>query len=328
MAVVFFSYSHADESFRDRLETHLAMLKHEGVIEAWHDRRIVAGSALDPAISTQVERADLFLCLVSADFLASSYCYGVEMTRALERRAAGQAHVIPVILRDCDWKRSPLGKLLAVPRDGKPVVKFPHEDEAFLQVVEAIREYLASVPPPGGSQVPETLPDETGRTAWGTRPTLSTPTAENPRSSNLRLRKTFTDADRHLFQEEGFTFLARYFEGSLAELETRTPGLKAVFKRIDANTFTAHVFVNGRLGAQCRVFMGGMHIGGIAYSGQAEFMGNGFNECLSVKSDDQGLRFESMGVASIHGRGGRGTALSHEGAAEFYWSMFMESLQG
>ena len=327
MAVVFFSYSHADESFRDRLETHLAMLKREGVIETWHDRRIAAGSPLDPAISAEVERADLFLCLVSADFLASDYCYSKEMARALERQAAGQAHVIPVILRDCDWKRSPLGKLLAAPRDGKPIVKFPHEDEAFLQVVEAIRGHLGSRASAAPRRGPASLPAMAARSGGGLNAPLSASPGDGPRSSNLRLRKTFTDADRHLFQEEGFEFVARYFEGSLAELQARNPGLRTSFRRIDANTFTAHAFVNGRLDAQCRVFLGGMMSGGIAYSGQAESMGNGFNECLTVKADDQGLRFESMGMAQIHGRGGRDKALSQEGAAELYWTMFMEPLQ-
>lgn len=327
MATVFFSYSHADESFRDRLETHLAMLKREGAIEAWHDRRIVAGSPLDPAISAEVERADLFLCLVSADFLASDYCYSKEMAWALERQVAGQAHVIPVILRDCDWKRSPLGKLLAAPRDGKPVVKFPHEDEAFLQVVEAIRSYLGSRAPVNSGRSPAASPIMGPQPVAGAKVPPTASAGGGPRSSNLRLRKTFTDADKHLFQEEGFTFIALYFEGSLAELQARNPGLQTSFKRIDANTFTAHVFINGRLGTQCRIFLGGMMSGGIAYSGQAESMGNGFNECLIVKADDQGLRFDSMGMAHIGGRRRQDGALSPEGAAELYWSMFMEPLQ-
>lgn len=51
MTTVFFSYSHRDELLRDQLETQLAMLKRQGVIETWHDRRIVAGEKLDGSIS-------------------------------------------------------------------------------------------------------------------------------------------------------------------------------------------------------------------------------------------------------------------------------------
>jgi hypothetical protein len=51
MASLFFSYSHKDETLRDELETHLAVLKRQGVIDVWHDRRLVAGDNLDGEIS-------------------------------------------------------------------------------------------------------------------------------------------------------------------------------------------------------------------------------------------------------------------------------------
>lgn len=327
MAVLMFSYSHTDEALRDRLEKHLAMLKREGVIEAWHDRRLVPGTPLDAGISAQVERADLFLCLVSADFLASNYCYDVEMTRALERHAAGQAHVMPVILRDCDWKHSPLGELLATPKDGRPVVKFPHEDEAFLEVVGAIRSYLKSRAPAASSHQPAPL--WSSRTGGIADVTNAPPQASviGPRSSNLRLRKHFTDAEKHRFQEEGFEFIARYFEGSLRELQKRNPGVEPSYRRIDANTFTARVFLDGRLAAQCRIYVGGVTTDGIAFSNHADSMSSGYNECLTMKIDDQGLHFENMGTRHMHQGDKHGKALSHEGAAELYWSMFIEPMQ-
>src|SRR6185503_16598921 len=98
MAKVFFSYSHDDEQYRDQLEKHLALLKREGLVESWHDRRIRAGSPLAQEIDQQLERADVVLLLVSASFLASDYCYSIEMQRAMERHAAGEATVIPVIV--------------------------------------------------------------------------------------------------------------------------------------------------------------------------------------------------------------------------------------
>ena len=54
MAKVFFSYSHDDEQYRDQLEKHLALLKYQGLIEAWHDRRITAGSTFDEAIEQEI----------------------------------------------------------------------------------------------------------------------------------------------------------------------------------------------------------------------------------------------------------------------------------
>jgi hypothetical protein len=136
---LFFSYSHQDESLRDELEKHLAILKHQGIVTTWHDRRLRAGEFLQQAIDARLDEADVVLLLVSPDFLASDYCYGREMRRALERHDKGQAVVIPVILRPCDWQEAPFGRLLALPKDGKPVTKFRDPDEAFLEVTRAIR---------------------------------------------------------------------------------------------------------------------------------------------------------------------------------------------
>jgi len=134
MASVFFSYSHADEELRDQLEKHLTMLRRQGLISAWHDRRIKAGDAIDTRISAELEQASIILLLVSSDFLASEYCYDVEMMRAMERHATGEARVIPIILRPCDWHDAPFGKLLAAPTDGKAVTKWSNRDEAWLDM--------------------------------------------------------------------------------------------------------------------------------------------------------------------------------------------------
>jgi hypothetical protein len=136
---LFFSYSHADELLRAELAKHLTPLKRSGLITTWYDREITAGGSLDATIMNHLEEADIVLLLVSADFIHSEYCYSREMNRALERHAHGSCVVIPVILRACDWQSTPLGKILATPRDGMPVVQWQDRDEAFLDVAQSIR---------------------------------------------------------------------------------------------------------------------------------------------------------------------------------------------
>ncbi|SAL80666.1 TIR domain protein [Caballeronia peredens] len=140
MVNIFFSYSHKDEVVRNELEAHLASLRHQGLIESWHDRRITAGDEVDNAIFEKLESANIILLLVSSDFINSSYCYSKEMERAMERHRAGTARVIPIIVRHCDWMRTPFGKLLAAPRDGKPILSWPDRDEALADVARQIRE--------------------------------------------------------------------------------------------------------------------------------------------------------------------------------------------
>ena len=137
---VFISYSHGDEDYRLELEKHLAFLKNQGVLSVWQDRQITAGEEFNDVIARGLEAADIVLLLISVDFLASKYCWQIELKRAMERHEAGDAKVIPVILRDCDdWSSAPFGKLTAAPTDGKPVDDFPSWDKGFTDVVRAIR---------------------------------------------------------------------------------------------------------------------------------------------------------------------------------------------
>ncbi|HUU46892.1 MAG TPA: FxSxx-COOH system tetratricopeptide repeat protein [Acidobacteriota bacterium] len=136
---VFYSYSHKDEELRDKLETHLSILKRAKVITDWHDRRIGAGKEWKGQIDGHLNTAQVILLLISADFLASHYCYDIEMMRALERHEAKEACVIPVILRAVDWSGAPFGELQALPKDAKPVTSWDNEDEAFTDVARGIR---------------------------------------------------------------------------------------------------------------------------------------------------------------------------------------------
>jgi hypothetical protein len=316
VAVLFFSYAHADEALRDRLEVSLAMLRNSGVIQAWHDRRITAGDDFASTIDERMERADIILLLVSADFLASRYCYEIEMKRAMERQANGEARVIPVILRPCQWQDAPFGKLQAVPRDGVPVTKHANADEAFLEIANAIK---AVVTKPSVSPTPEGTPPPS-------LPSTMLHASATVRSSNLRLKKTFTRADEDRFLDGAFEYMARFFEGSLAELQARNPQIETRFRRLNAETFTALAYREGTLAAFCRIFVSMVMGRGIAYSGDERSDGHSFNESLDVVHDDQMLGLRPSGFTS-YALTGRTEFLTDEGAAEFYWARFMRGLQ-
>ncbi|MCC5665845.1 TIR domain-containing protein [Nostoc sp. CHAB 5784] len=142
---VFFSYAHEDEALRDKLATHLSMMKRQGVIEAWHDREISPGSEWANAIDENLEVADIILLLVSADFLVSDYCYDIEMTRAMERHETRKARIIPIILRPADWNGATFGKLQALPKNAKPITTWQDQDEAFLNVAQGIRRVVEDI---------------------------------------------------------------------------------------------------------------------------------------------------------------------------------------
>ena len=212
-----------------------------------------------------LEAADVILLLVSADFLASDYRYELEMTRATARHDEGAATVIPVILRPCDWHDTPFGKLLAAPKDGKPITQWPDRDEACLDVTRAIKTALKK---------------------RGEQRTAATAAVIPPGSG--------------------------------------PPGIDADFRRIDANRFTSVAYRDGEAAARCTVFLGDRGFGGIGYSSNDSGATNSYNESLHVENDDQALYLRPMGMRLS---GGDKAKLSEQGAAEFFWEMFIEPLQ-
>lgn len=137
---VFFSYAEADRALREKLETHLAILKRKGVIRGWHAGEIGAGDEWGKEVREQLEKAKMILLLVSADFLASDFCYEEQMRRAIQRHEGREAEVVPVILDACDWEPAPFGKLQALPRDKRPVTSWSNQSEAFADIARGIRE--------------------------------------------------------------------------------------------------------------------------------------------------------------------------------------------
>ncbi len=152
--------------------------------------------------------------------------------------------------------------------------------------------------------------------------------APAPRSSNLRLAKTFSERDRDRFKIESFEYIARFFETSLGELEARNPGIEGSFRRIDANRFTASIYRGGQAVARCTIFIGSSMLGnGIAFAHGESLAGNTLSESLSVVADDHAMFLRSMGMASYASQRGEEAKLSQEGAAELYWGLLIAPLQ-
>jgi internalin A len=141
---VFISYAHRDAGLRAELETHLKLLQREGQISGWSDRRITPGEKWGGQIDRQLEAAELVLLLISADFIASHYCFDIEMNRALERHAAGEAVVVPIIVRDVDLNGVSFAHLPMSPKEARPVTMWADRPSAWKDVVLDIRQALES----------------------------------------------------------------------------------------------------------------------------------------------------------------------------------------
>ena len=143
--MAFCSYAHEDDRFRENLVKHLSLLRRQGLIQVWHDRLLHPGDRWAEEIDKNLDLAELVVLLISADFMESDYCFGVEMRRALERHESGEAKVMPVLVRPCDWECDELSSLHVLPTDAKPVSSWSNRDAAWTDVAAGIRDEVTDL---------------------------------------------------------------------------------------------------------------------------------------------------------------------------------------
>lgn len=149
---IFVSYSHADEWLKDELVSHFGALLRKELVDVWHDRRIPAGGILDDEIDENLQRSDLFLFLISTDFINSDYCFKKEYQEAVKRRAAGDAEIVPIIIRPCDWDVGGLRRFKSLPKDAVAVTSGADaksekqtRDAKWLSVIDDLKIVLENI---------------------------------------------------------------------------------------------------------------------------------------------------------------------------------------
>jgi hypothetical protein len=138
----FFSYSKTDAAYLDEFKKHLKVMERNGELSPWDDTKIRPGEEWDDAIKAELAQADIIFMLVSVDFLSTAYIWDVEIPEAMRRHKIGEAKVIPIKIRECDWSNTVLGKLQGLPRKDGLIGPNPVHDAAWAQVVQEIRALL------------------------------------------------------------------------------------------------------------------------------------------------------------------------------------------
>lgn len=122
-ATVFISYSHKDETWKEKLVTHLDVLQQEGLLDVWEDRQIIAGEDWYQKILQAIETAKVAILLVSAEFLTSNFIKNKEVPRLLERRDREGLWILPLIIKPCVWDEVKwLARMQVRPKDGKAII--------------------------------------------------------------------------------------------------------------------------------------------------------------------------------------------------------------
>ncbi|WP_245756715.1 COR domain-containing protein [Flexibacter flexilis] len=142
---VFFSYSHKDEAIKDELYKHFSTLSRLGKTEPWHDRKLMGGQDWDATIKKELKEADVILLMISANFIASNYIWDIELKEAIARHHSGEAVVIPIFAKPCDFSGLPFAGLQGYPRDAKFISTQTNKDAAYTEVAKEVRKNIETL---------------------------------------------------------------------------------------------------------------------------------------------------------------------------------------
>ncbi len=181
---VFLSYDPKDDGLVQELKRHLHPWQREDFIHAIYDT-IDPGLNWQQARAAQLNTSSLILLLISPDFLASDYIHNVEIPHALQRYEAGEARVIPILLRPTDWENTPFGTLKSLPTNALPITAWSNQDEAFLHIIREIRAIINELHPPSITARKDTTlaVSENDQVSWGARGVL--PQHDRPLGTTL-----------------------------------------------------------------------------------------------------------------------------------------------
>jgi hypothetical protein len=299
----FVSYSHKDEKYLDRLHTHLAVLRRDGMLQSWYDRDILAGDHLGEEVQRYLHQSELFLALVSPDFLASDYCYDAEMESALKVEKSGEIRIVPIILEPCDWLNSPLKSFLALPKDGRAISTWENPNLAYLDVVTQLRRTISSR---------RTIEGHSG----------SSPKSQSGKAvthSVYRAKRDFTAVDKARFRKECYARIRDFFARSAQELDSIGNPFSALFEEIDHVSFTCTVVNRAKNGGEAHIMVraegGRSGWGDIVVSYDAHGRSSSINASLNIEEDEYEMHLRYSGAL----RNDSKEHVSAERAAQLLW---------
>jgi hypothetical protein len=201
----FISYSHSDSNTLDLLHKHLATLKRDRLLDAWTDQAIMPGSEIEASISAALASSEIFIAILSPDYLASEYCYEKEFKTAKGLHEQGKIIIVPVIAQPCDWLNTPFREFKALPKDGKAISLWDNQNIAMLDVIQNIRFLI--------TKQPSSLPVPPSQNVFGTA--LQNTTSQ---SRNYRVQKDFDSIEKLQFTQRTYNDVKDIFKRYLEEI--------------------------------------------------------------------------------------------------------------
>ena len=150
---MFVIYAREDKDVKLGLLRHLKPYRDAYKLSIWHDDHIEPGQQWKPHIDSRLNQTDIFLLLVSVDFINSEFIKQVEFKAAIDRHKENKSVVIPVIIDYCQWDLDidleeytfNLKNLQVLPDEGKPIGDWKTPEQAFNNIAAGVRKVIISI---------------------------------------------------------------------------------------------------------------------------------------------------------------------------------------
>lgn len=148
--MLFVSYSHQNRIWMKRLRPLLDGFQHDDrltgtcskldSVHAWHDNELSIGNQWDGEIQAKLDRMDIFVPLISAEFFSSWYIQNVELKRAKERHQSDSVLIVPILLYDVNLREKSrfLHQFPCVPTSDRWWSRFKDKCDALRLIDDAL----------------------------------------------------------------------------------------------------------------------------------------------------------------------------------------------
>jgi hypothetical protein len=150
---VFLMYTSDDSTNLLQLLRHLDPIKKVSKVHFWYDDPIDPGKEWSPQIVSRFEDADVYILLVSTNFMYSKFIEQVEFKMIIDKYKAGKSKVLPIILEPCPWDIDfesdeytfSFKELQVLPDVEKPIKNWESADKAFRYSAVHIKKEITSL---------------------------------------------------------------------------------------------------------------------------------------------------------------------------------------
>lgn len=158
-------------------------------------------------------------------------------------------------------------------------------------------------------------------------------TTEPPQESRSiplpTINRKISQRDKDLFLKKSFSEMLGYFQEALSKLESHHEGIETDLDEIHKFKFICKVYLDGDLGSECKIWLGGPVSNGISFMQGRNIdinNDNSFGDWLSVEEDGAQIFLAPSGMSIMGGRQEMKFKNGSEGA-EYFWRRLIAHIE-